>query len=290
VATATRRAAGLAQRSIEAHATRDRTVLRQFLERDRLWAAYAICDLEEREFRMTRWGIATHAGEPIGVVLEYRGLTPQPLFVMGDDDGVAHILRDVIRPRLAYLAAEPALLPTVERQYRIDPGPPMLRMWVDRQNFRPLPGVAERLLPVDIADLNRLYGLGFTAWLPADTIAHGVYFGVRAGRRLVAAAGTHVISPQAGLGVVGNVMTAPDQRGRGLAKMTTSAVTQELLRTCQQVVLNVRSDNPPAIAAYRALGYRDYRRFEERLVHRRGAPWDSIVAQIRRVLTRNDGD
>ena len=84
--------------------------------------------------------------------------------------------------------------------------------------------------------------------------------------------------------MVGNVLTHADFRGRGFAKLTTSAVTQELLRTCDQVVLNVRADNPPALAAYRALGYREYCRFEERLAHRRGAAWDSIVTQLGRLL------
>ena len=34
----------------------DRVLLRAFLERDRLFAAYAICDLDDREFHRTRWG------------------------------------------------------------------------------------------------------------------------------------------------------------------------------------------------------------------------------------------
>jgi predicted GNAT family acetyltransferase len=84
--------------------------------------------------------------------------------------------------------------------------------------------------------------------------------------------------------VVGNVMTHQDHRNRGLAKLTTSAVTQELLRTCDQVVLNVRSDNPAALAAYAALGYREHVRFEERLAHRRSSGWDSIVAPLRRLF------
>ena len=288
MATAARRGATrVSERQIQAQQTRDRVLLRSFLERDRLRAAYALCDLEEREFGRTRWGIATEAGQLISVVLEYGGLTPQPLFVMGDPEGISVILRDVIRPRLAYLAADASQLSVVERHYRIDFGPPMLRMAVNRHTFRPVAGPAIRLLPVEIGDLNRLYGLGFTAWLPADSVASGVYYGIRAGNALVAAAGTHVISPQARLGVVGNVMTAPDHRGRGYAKITTSAVTAELLRTCDEVVLNVRSDNPPAIATYRALGYTEYWRFEERLVHRRGAPWDSIVDQLRMLLIRN---
>ena len=288
MATAARRGATrVGERQIDAQLTRDRALLRSFLERDRLRAAYAICDLEEREFGRTRWGVATEAGELISVVLEYGGLTPQPLFVMGDPDGISAILRDVIRPRLAYLAADPSQMGAVEPHYRIDSGPPMLRMAVNRETFRPAAGPTVRLLPVEIGDLNRLYGLGFTAWLPADSVASGVYYGIRVRGKLVAAAGTHVVSPEARLGVVGNVMTSTDHRGRGYAKATTSAVTAELLRTCDDVVLNVRSDNPPAIAAYRALGYTEYWRFEERLVHRRGAPWDSIVDQLRTLLTRS---
>ena len=111
-----------------------------------------------------------------------------------------------------------------------------------------------RLLPAEISDLNRLYDLGFTSWLPAEAVAQGVYHGVRIGGRLVAAAGTHVVSSQARLAAVGNVMTHRDYRNRGLA----------------------------ALAAYRALGYREHVRFEERLAHRRGSGWDSIVSPFRR--------
>jgi ribosomal protein S18 acetylase RimI-like enzyme len=273
-----------ATRSIEAHTTRDRRLLREFLEADRLLGAYALCDLDEREFGRTRWGLAFESGTPVALALEYSGLAPQPLFVMGDPDGVAAVLRDVIRPRAAFLAALPEQLAAIDRLYRIDPGPPMVRMWVDRASFQPAPGPAARLLPAEITDLNRLYNLGFTAWLPAAAIGQGVYYGIRIGGRLVAAAGTHVVSPDARLAAVGNVMTHRDYRGRGYAKVTTSAVTQELLRSCDQVVLNVRSDNPPALAAYRRLGYREHVRFDERLVHRRSAAWDSIVSPLRRLF------
>jgi RimJ/RimL family protein N-acetyltransferase len=276
---------------IVARATSDRALLREFLERDRLFAAYALCDLDVREFSRTRWGVAMAGPEPVAVVLEYGGYAPQPLFVMGENAGIAAILRGVIRPRAAYAAFLPAALPAVETRYRVEPGPPMVRMWVDRASFRPYPAEVSRLLPVEVNDLNRLYQLGFTAWLPPSALAEGVYYGIRVGSRLVAAAGTHVISPEARLGVVGNVMTHVDYRGRGYATAATGAVTAELLRFCDQVVLNVRSDNPPALQAYRKLGYREHVRFEERLVHRVvGSPGilGSLVAPVRR-LFRRDG-
>jgi ribosomal protein S18 acetylase RimI-like enzyme len=274
--------------SVVARATTDRDLLRSFLERDRLYAAYAICDLEDREFGRTHWGIAQQGDEVVAVALEYSGMTPQPVFLMGEPDGLEAILRDVIRPRAAYLASSPELLSTVEHFYRVDPGPPMVRMWVDRTTFRPYPATVQRLLPSEIGDLNRLYQLGFAAWLPSSAISEGVYYGMRVNGTLVAAAGTHVISERARLGVVGNVLTHVDYRGRGFATAVTGAVTAELLRSCDQVVLNVRSDNPPALNAYRRLGYVEYARFEERLIHRLGSPWPDLASRMRRFFGRKE--
>jgi RimJ/RimL family protein N-acetyltransferase len=273
-----------------ARPTSDRAMLRAFLEQDRLFAAYAICDLEEREFARTRWAAAYAGDRLIAVGLEYTGPTPQPLFVMGDADGIEAILRDVIRPRAAYIAAQTPMLPTIEALYRVDPGPQMVRMWVDRARFRPYPATVQRLLPIEIGELNRLYQLGFASWLPSSAIGDGVYYGLRVHGRLVSAAGTHVISPTARLGVVGNVLTHVEYRGRGFATAVTGAVTAELLRSCDQVVLNVRSDNPPAINAYRRLGFVEYARFEERLIHRLGSPWPDLTAPLRRLFARKEID
>ena len=276
--------------SIVARATTDRPLLRAFLEQDRLYAAFAICDLEEREFARTRWGVAWDRDEPIAVVLEYNGPTPQPLFAMGRREGIEAVLHDVVRPRLAYVAASPETLPAIASAYRVDPGPTMVRMWVDEGRFRPYPATVARLAPSEIGDLNRLYQLGFASWLPPATLAEGVYYGMRVNGQLVSAAGTHVISRTARLAVVGNVLTHVDFRGRGFATAVTGAVTAELLRTCDQVVLNVRADNPPALSAYRRLGYGEHLRFEERLVHRLGSPWPALTAPLRRLFTRKEMD
>ena len=276
--------------AVVARVTTDRPLIRAFLEQDRLYAAYAICDLEEREISRTRWGLAWDRDAPVALVLEYSGPTPQPLFVMGRLDGIGVVLRDLIRPRVAFVAAPAAVMPAVATAYRVDPGPSMVRMWVDRERFRPYPATVQRLLPVEIGDLNRLYQLGFASWLPASTIADGVYYGLRVNGHLVAAAGTHVISRTARLAVVGNVLTHVDFRGRGFATAVTGAVTAELLRSCDQVVLNVRADNPPALAAYRRLGYAEHVRFEERLVHRLGSPWPDLATSFRRWFNRRETD
>lgn len=268
---------------VVAEATTDRDVIRSFLERDRLYAAYALADLEERERGRARWGIARAGGEVVSLVLEYGGPSPQPLFIAGRDDGIEAILRDVIKPPITYLAYLPASARAVEARYQVEPGPAMVRMWLDRTMFRPAfdPGV-EPLSAQDVGELNRLYRLGFGSWLPPQAIAEGVYYGIRVHGRLVAAAGTHVIGRTARLAVVGNVLTQPEFRGRGYAQATTAAVTARLLEFCDHVVLNVRSDNPPALNAYRRLGYAEHVRFEERLGHRIGSFWGDLFGALRR--------
>ena len=76
------------------------------------------------------------------------------------------------------------------------------------------------------------------------------------GERLVSIAGTHVVSPMASLGVVGNVLTHPSYRGRGLARLVTSRVTAAILDVgCALAVLTVDPLNTPAVRAYAGLGY-----------------------------------
>ena len=263
--------------------TTDHALIRAFLDRDRIYSAYALADLEDRDAGRARWGIARAGDDVVSLVLEYGGPSPQPLFIAGRDDGVAAVLRDVIKPSIAYLSYLPASEAAVASRYRIEPGPPMVRMWVDRARFRPAedPGV-EPLSPGDAGELNRLYRLGFGSWLAPQSIAEGIYFGIRVNGRLVAAAGTHVIGRSTRIAVVGNVLTQPEFRGRGYAQATTAAVTARLLEFCDHVVLNVRSDNPPALNAYRKLGYMEHVRFEERLGHRIGSLWADIAGALRR--------
>ena len=273
-------------------ATADRSVLRSFLQSDPIYAAYALADLEDREAGRARWGIARAGNEVVSLVLEYGGPSPQPLFVAGRDDGISAVLKDIIKPPIAYISCLPASMRAVESRYRLEAGPQMVRMWVDREHFRAAddPGV-EPLSPADTGELNRLYRLGFGSWLAPQAIAEGVYFGIRVEGRLVAAAGTHVIGREARIAVVGNVLTQPEFRGRGYAQATTGAVTARLLEFCDHVVLNVRSDNPPALNAYRRLGYAEHVRFEERLGHRIGSLWADIASALRRLgRSREQGD
>ncbi len=206
--------------------TADRALLRAFLETDRLYSAYALCDLDDREFLRTRWGVALAGGRPIAVVLQYAGYSPQPIFVMGENAGIEAILTSVIKPRTAYVAARDRStsaaigggLPRRVRARRCSgcgstppisaPSPPTCERLLARGDRR-----AEPALPARLRRRGCLPAPSSTASTTASASAAGWF------RRPARTSSV----PAARLAVVGNVMTHTDFRGRGYATAVTGA-------------------------------------------------------------------
>jgi ribosomal protein S18 acetylase RimI-like enzyme len=269
---------------LRARAVSDRGEIAAFLRTDRLYAAYALGDLDGPNRQRAAWGMAYDPdGRPTALAMHHEGLVPQPLFLMGDPDGCRAILEHVLKPRDAYLLGTELHGAAIGDLYELDAPLAMLRMVVDVDSFVPFAGPAERLMAPDIDDLNRLYQLGFRAGFPPSVLEDGVYFGIRVRGRLVSAAGTHALNPREGIAVVGNVMTHADFRGHDFAKMVTSAVTAELLDRVPDVALNVHEDNVPAVAAYARLGYRIHCQLIERLARRRTGGW-GLMRPIREAM------
>lgn len=267
-----------------ARSVSDRNEIAAYLHSDRLYAAYALGDLDGPNRARAAWAMAYDGeGRPTALAMHHEGLVPQPLFLMGAPDGCRAILEHVLKPRDAYLQATELQEAAIRDLYELDAPLRMLRMVVDRTTFQPFAGPAERLTGMDIDDLNRLYQLGFRAGFPASVLDEGIYFGVRVRGRLVSAAGTHAINLREGIAVVGNVMTHADFRGHDFAKMVTSAVTAELLQRLPDVALNVHADNDPAVAAYSRLGYRTHCQLIERLARRRHGGW-GLMRPIREAM------
>jgi len=161
----------------------------------------------------------------------------------------------------------------LRRRFAYDAPEPMLRMAVDRASFRPparLTAVG-RLGPTDLDALTDLYAAYPGNGFQTDQLATGVFYGVRDGEELLAAAGTHVISARYAIAAIGNIFTRPAARGRGFAGAVTAAVVAELLGgSCRDTILNVARANEPAQRVYRRLGFREHARHYEGLATARG--------------------
>jgi len=245
---------------------RDRAEILAYLQTDRLYAAYAIGDLEPWFFGQCQWWVA-EAGGRWALILLYRGLQPPALFCMGEPAGVASALDQATLPDRVYFTAKPEHWPSVEERYRLQFANCMFRMVVDAQSFRPMAhGDAFWLRPSDLEPLRTLYGHGEAdtadAFAPYQ-LKQGLFFGLAVDGQLVSVAGTHLVAWNYGLAAVGNVFTHPAHRGHGYGTVCASAVTEELLGGGLEVVLNVAQANEPAVRLYRRLGYRVHCRFLE---------------------------
>ena len=231
----------------------------RLLADERVYAAYAVAQLEPGLFEQSRfWAAEGSTGRAL--ILHSEAGMGRALVTVGDPAALDALLSLHPGPLSNYLATgAPEHLPVIERHFTVSGAVEMRRMAVDVLTFHPAEGTAvRRLSGSDVSALNALYSTeGGPTGYTAAHIQRGVYFGAYDGRWLVAVAGTHVVAPEPGIAVVGNVFTHPAYRGGGLATQVTSAVTEELLTGsgCRSVVLTVNPMNTPAVQAYSRLGY-----------------------------------
>lgn len=232
-----------------------------YLEQDRVYAAYAIGQLVDLSPGKCE-AMAAESSAP-ALCIHLKGAELPFLLALGSDQGVADIFGGGLCPWQAYLVYKPDHAATVESFYSLHRKVAMLRMHVTEETFVPVYGDAVRLTRGHASELNRLYLTEMNCYVNGRQIEQGKYYGVWRDGRLAAVAGTHVISQSQGIAAVGNVFTHPEHRRSGCAAICTSVVTQELLRTCRDVVLSVKDNNTTARQVYERLGYRAHCRFFE---------------------------
>ena len=261
--------------------SREKEEIAAFLNRDRLYAGYALCDLEDEYFDSCHWFLMLDEREQVrGLVMEFGRLEPQVLFLMGEPEAVRAPMERALTPTSVQVSIQMDHLDGLSRRYRLRHVHEMIRMVARKADFRPASQQeqAERLTLRDLPELNRIYRMASGSAFAPYQMETGIFYGIKVNGRLVSTAGTHVISPTQRIVAVGNVFTHPHFRGRGYAQAVTGAVTAEALRgfgpdqpgeSEAMAILNVRADNEPAVAAYKKLGYSDACHFIEAYGSRR---------------------
>lgn len=140
-----------------------------------------------------------------------------------------------------------------------------------------LPARSVEVIDLSLDDLDALAALytiepGAGFFVPG-MVVDGVFCGVRSvdgsdgsdgsDVRLVASAGTHVLSDRRGVAAIGAVYTAPPARGRGLGRGVTSAVAHRVIDRVPTVGLNVTVANAPARRIYDSIGFAPVHDYEE---------------------------
>jgi ribosomal protein S18 acetylase RimI-like enzyme len=116
----------------------------------------------------------------------------------------------------------------------------------------------------DTASIMKLYEHYPDNFFEPYQLETGYYFGVRdEDLGLASIAGIHVISEDHDVAVIGNFLTHPARRGRGLASACTERLLRELFDNVSLVALNVQEDNEPAVRMYGNFGFEQNNVFYE---------------------------
>lgn len=235
----------------------DKNEIRTRLRRDPAWSVYALGDLASSMFSKTLWFVPD-------LTLVVQDFGTAILFAMGPGS-VREALESVAGP--VHLQVQRDGLDEVARHAAVSSPRLMWRMTWTGDRAALTSAVTCRLNTSDVPALQALYADGESSGESPDfffpsMVTDGVFYGIYEGTALVAAAGTHLLAREEGAAAIGNVYTRQDRRGRGLGRLTTSAVLGEL-SGIETIGLNVRADNDAALHLYESLGFARHCEFYE---------------------------
>ena len=104
---------------------------------------------------LSHWPRPTAESAPMA--LHFRGITPSPLQLVGDNNGLRAIMAQRLCPESAYVVARPEHVPVVEEFYDWDSPGLMLRMALRGEDFRGGGGDCVRLATSDLDGLTAFY-------------------------------------------------------------------------------------------------------------------------------------
>lgn len=243
------------EKKLQVRRLRKKGEILSYLEREHSYSATAISCLQQSFGN--KWFLGWE-GESFTLCLISERLFSSWVFTMGNEKLLGHLLSSLRLPKHALLTCRPEHLEPLQRIYKLEFRRSLKRMTIDRENFNPQNSEETKLLQLrEAMAVNEFYRTWGRQNLPPKQLREGTYYGIWENGQLVSAAGTLFISPKFELACLGNILTRPSHRNRGLATACTSAVTSKLLNKCREVVLDVEPENKPAIRVYSKLGYKE---------------------------------
>ncbi len=250
----------------------DKDAIEHILRRNTSIHLYELGDLDDFFWPYTTWYALEEEGQITELALLYSALELPTLLAIAENLPAMGRLLELLLPILprrfyAHLSGE--LARVLAGAYQIDSHGLHLKMaLVDPSRLETLEtSEVAPLSTMEANELQALYDVSYPGnWFDPRMLETGYYYGIRRDAKLVAVAGVHVYSTRYKVGVLGNVTTHPDYRGRGLAKTVCAKLCVELLKTVDDIGLNVKADNAGAIAAYKRLGFEVVGEYEEGLL------------------------
>ena len=253
----------------------DKAEIRLFLQKDVFLHIYSLGDLDDFFWSYTTWYALRQDGDIRAIILQYIGQELPVLLMLSDDiPAMSALIRAAAHlfPRRFYSHLSPGLEEIVGEGFTLEPHGAHHKMALNRPGL--LRGVdvsaTVQLSTADLPAIEQLYAAGYPGnWFDARMLETGQYFGLKTEEQILSIAGIHVYSKQVGVAALGNIVTHPAHRRRGLGQAVTARLCLSLEQDVDYIGLNVKADNRRAIAVYEKLGFEIVHTYGEYMVEAR---------------------
>lgn len=238
----------------------------RFLIQDRVWAGYALCDLESPLWEQSSFYWA-ELEIPKALVLKVDLGAFHILTGFGDPEGIGAVWSEIqLPPNIQYSARTERETEDLRQYYHFEMLYPMWRLHLKASEFVPWDSGID-VTPIGSdrsAELSAIFqGHPECAFVP-EQLHSGVFYGVLNKGELLAVVGTHVLSKRYRIAGVGNAFTRPEVRGKGYFRTCLSAVIERLLEMgVEDIIANVSIDNETSLRGAFDLGFGKYCQYWE---------------------------
>lgn len=250
--------------------TTDKNLLYRHFQKNPVLFGYHMGDLDDFYFGDCRWAVKLDGqGEIDESILIYDGLTVPTILAFGFGRHLDNLIEELLPllPDRFYCHFQREYRSIFLRRFAEEPLGTHLKMRLESPASYQLSISSDRIARLDLSnkeELVDLYNRSYPGnYFDARLLRTGKYFGYFDGGRIIAVSGIHVYSDEYNIAVLGNIITDPDYRNRGLATAVTSRLVDELVSEGRLVTLNVSESNFPAIECYRKLGFEKVHKYEE---------------------------
>jgi len=256
--------------------TKDKKELLEHFLTDPVLFAYHIGDLDDFFFEHCRWSVLRGREDRIEeVILIYYGSELPTVIAFGSGDNFDRLLEQLIPelPDKFYCHHQERYSGILEDLFKRKPLGTHNKMKFSGGTFD-IPNIDSekicRLAPDKAKELRVFYDRAFPeSYFNPRMLETGKYYGWFEDDKIISISGIHVYSKEYKTAVLGNIATAPEFRGRGIAAAVTGRLTRELVDEGLEISLNVRADNAPAVRCYTKIGYEIAFSFEESVFYRK---------------------
>lgn len=234
---------------------------------------YSIGDLDDFFWKYTKWFAISSGNEIEQIVLLYEGSELPTFLAITDKNSdtmislikkirnklpakiYCHLSKGIIK---AFWAE--SILKNCGTYYKMSLKKNFSLLKSDNENIR-------RLRSEDIEIINDLYKSSYPEnFFDKRMLETGKYFGYFEESELIGISGIHVYSEEYRVATLGNITIKPEHRGKSICQKLTSALCNDLLKTVDNIGLNVSTENHSAINCYKKIGFEIIGEYEEYLI------------------------